>query len=124
MRAWGYVACLYITGCGILGPNVDTLNLVPLEPIPSEYKGWYEAVQVCVGRRGDFDAIVWFVADELFLGGVEKGGVWSSPDRIIMRADQVLIMGAVKHEMIHHIFQLVDELHGSTLMDRCSHQAT
>ncbi len=115
-----YLACVSIAACGIIGPDLEAPNRAPLDPIPSEYVEWYVESQRCVGRSRDFTAISWFVADELFLGGAEKGGVWSSPNRIIMRSDHRDSRRAVKHEMIHYIRQIGNSLHDTDIFDRCT----
>ena len=108
---------MFLFGCGILGPTADTVNLRPLVPVPIEYQGWYGEVQSCVGETREFGGIVFFVADELYLAGRDAGGIWSPPNRIIMRRDHVLSQRAVKHELIHYIR---DELGHAPVYDLCS----
>lgn len=114
------LACVSMVACGIMGPELDALNRAPLDPIPSEYVEWYVESQSCVGTSRDFAAISWFVADELFLGGEEKGGVWSSPNRITLRSDHLHSQRAVKHEMIHYVLQIGNSLHDTNIFDRCT----
>jgi len=109
-----------IAACGIIGPDLEASNRAPLDPIPSKYVEWYVESQRCVGRSRDFTAISWFVADELFLDGAEKGGVWSNSDRITMRSDHLHSERAVKHEMIHYILQIGNSLHDTDIFDRCT----
>ncbi len=115
-----YLACVSIAACGIIGPDLDAPNRAPIDPIPSEYVEWYVESQLCVGRSRDFTAISWFVADELFFGGAEISGVWSSPNRIIMRSDHMHSKRVVKHEMIHYILQIGNSLHDTDIFSRCT----
>ena len=94
-----------VAGCDLLGPQFDAVARRPLEPVPAQYIEWYIEVQDCLDRKRDFGRIEWFVAQELYLDDVEKGGVWSPPIRITMRVDHILDQRAVKHEMIHYIEQ-------------------
>jgi len=119
-RAVLCLACVSIAACGIVGPEIEAPNREPLDPIPSVYAQWYVESQQCVGTSRDFTEISWFVADELFFDGTEKGGVWSSPNRIIMRSDHLASKRAIKHEMIHYILQTGTSLHATDLFARCT----
>ena len=117
------LACVFIVlcvACGILGPSVQTPNRVPLDPIPDEYAGWYIDVVSCLVQLGDFDAIVWLVADEVVVDGVQKAGILEFPHTITMLASSVHSRRSVKHEMTHHVRQVGDELHGTDDFDKCS----
>jgi hypothetical protein len=60
------------------------------------------------------------VSDELFLDGVEMGGVWSAPATITMSSDYVLRERAAKHEMIHFAMGAGDAIHGTGVFERCT----
>lgn len=116
-----FLFCLpWIAACGLLGPNIDEIRKRRLDPVPDVYLGWYEAVESCVGRTGDFDAISWYVADDLRRNGEPRAGVLRFPHAITLRADFVEHPGVVMHEMVHHVMRRGDELHGTILMDACS----
>ena len=68
--------CVLLCACGILGPDVGYENLRLLDPIPEEYPGWYAEVESCLSRAGDFDAITWYVADDVFLDGDKVYRAW------------------------------------------------
>ena len=114
------IILMCLTGCGIVGPNLQVTNRRPLDPVPAEYPGWYADAEVCLDVTGDFRIIMWYVADELIMDGIRGGGVLEPPNRITMRVDHVQIRSAVKHEMIHHILQTADELHGTDILAYCS----
>ena len=109
--------CVLLCACGILGPDVETPNRRLLDPIPPEYPGWYAEVESCLGRAGDYDAIVWYVADDIIVDGVRKGGIFAFPNRITVRAPRVHDAFLVKHEMVHHVLQAGEELHGTDVFD-------
>lgn len=99
---------LFALACGNLtGPSFSSTNLEPLEP-PLIYRTWYNEVRYCLNIRRDYDAIEWYVADELILRGDEKGGVWRRPNRIALLKRLVYHKPTVKHEMIHYIRQKGD----------------
>ncbi len=59
------LAALLLTGCdlNIFGPDVCYVNRRPLVPVPDVYATWYAETEVCLGMRGDFASVRWFVAD-------------------------------------------------------------
>ena len=111
------VIILILSGCGILGPDLDILNHRLLDPIPPEYPRWYAEVESCLGRTGDFDAISWYVADDIIVDGIRKGGRIEFPNRITMRAPHVYRTPLVKHEMVHHILQAGGAIHDTPVFD-------
>ena len=114
------MALFLICACGISGPDVETLNRRLLDPIPADYQGWYTEVGACLTQSGDFGAIVWYVADEVVVDGTQKLGIVQFPNAITMRTGWTRNRNAVKHEMIHHIRQVDDDLHATDDFDRCS----
>ena len=115
------VWCLFVSACGGVEPayTIELLNDSLLDPIPTEYPGWYLDVESCLAQLGDFDTITWYVADEVFLNGEQKAGIIKFPNKITMWADAIYIQSSVKHEMIHHVLQRT-RLHGTDAFDRCS----
>ncbi len=109
-----------LPACGIIGPSVQAPHLRPLEPIPEVYASWYDHVETCIGQLGNFDAIFWYVADEIFVDGLEKAGILRFPHTITMHSDFVQNPVAVKHEMVHHVSQRGDEIHGTDAFYECA----
>ena len=114
------VSLPWLLACGILGPDLETTNRRLLDPIPSEYPRWYTEVESCVSQFGDYNAIVWYIADEIVLGDVPKAGLLHFPNTITLRAASIHHVHAVKHEMVHHVRQIGDELHETNDFGRCS----
>lgn len=110
---------LALAACDLTGPDFERADVTPLDP-PPVYATWYAEVEDCLGQRGDLGAIRWFTATKLYLDGEPRGGVLRFPDEVTMRADHVTHVGAVKHEMIHHVTQIGDVLHGGSKMERCA----
>lgn len=110
------IVSFMLVGCNIV--NLDVSNLLPLVPL-DEYQSWHAEVELCLNQTRNFASIEWFIADELFFNGDVMGGVWLSPNKIILRSDQLLFWGVVKYELIHYIRQ--DAKHNVEL-DECSKQ--
>ena len=109
--------CVLLSACGIFGLDLDMTNRRLLDPIPAEYPRWYAEVESCLNEVGDFGAINWYVADRIELSGLTAPGLWQKPDAITMRANHILVIQTVKHEMVHHVRQVGDELHGTEEFD-------
>lgn len=109
-----------MAGCGrsITDVNVDELvmeNRVPMDPVPSIYPVWYAEVEACLAEfartpltanfktEGNYSAINWYTATSLTMGDRVLGGVVQTPNNITIKADQVLNMRILRHEMAHHI---------------------
>lgn len=121
------LALVLIAGCdslGITGQKKDlrVVNRVLIDPAPGIYPRWYAEAERCVERTGNFDAVRWHRADEIWLDGKQIAGVLEFPDDITIAVPNVHRMATVKHEAIHHILQQGDELHGTELMLRCSNE--
>jgi hypothetical protein len=74
-----------------------------MEPVPEVYALWYAAAEECLGTRGDFDAVRWWVADSVLADGRRRLGVFEPPDDITISLPWVETEVAVRHEMVHHI---------------------
>lgn len=115
------VCCLLMSACGIFGPDfgsyVETTNRRLLDPIPLGYPVWYTAVEICLGKSGNYDAIIWYVADEIAFDGISALGLWEAPDRITLRATVTYIGSIVRHEMIHHVLQGGSRIHDTDAFD-------
>lgn len=107
----GLLTSLLLTGC-ILAP-VDLVVHGERPIVPRlEYRAWYSAVEDCLGMAGNFDAIEWRAADEILVAGRRRAGVLRFPNTITIRSDAAHLEGVVRHEMVHHVTGLGDELHG------------
>jgi hypothetical protein len=95
--AAGLVLCL--AGCD---SPVAVRAPAPLDPLP-EYSEWWDELQACAERHGDFAAINWYEGDEIVVEHREAYGVWLAPDVIVMKRFYVTSEPAVKHEMLHHL---------------------
>lgn len=91
----------------------------PLDPVPARYADWYADVEDCLGIRGDFDRVVWTVADSLKREGVRIEGVTLPPHEIVFEAAFFEFAGEhpayerwkVTHEMSHEITGEGEDLH-------------
>lgn len=108
-----FVFVLALVGCtDLFGPEVEYWEHRPMDPVPAEYATWYAEVEQCLGQVGNFDAVRWFVADSIRREGRPAGAVLEFPATITMTSDYTELRWAVKHEMIHHVTQQGDEIHG------------
>ncbi len=106
-------------GSGIIGPDLDTTNRRLLYPIPPEYAGWYAEVESCLDRVGNFDIIIWHVADRIEFDGLTAPGIWQEPHTIIILGIYVVNVSIVKHDMVHHVLQ-GGSTHDTAVFD-CAH---
>ncbi len=104
------LACV---GCDsqVFGPDIEYLNRRPLHPIPDWYAAEYALVEECVGHAGDFDAVLWYVADVLSLENKRLAGVVEFPNDITFAAAHYTKPPVVRHEIEHHVRQQGDEIH-------------
>lgn len=93
---------------------------------PRSWRGLYGAMELCVGRSGDFERVNWYSADRIVdKRGVERSGIWLVAEgdphgiavlrRIVSDKDAARIV--VQHEVIHEILQLAD--HDDPIWCRC-----
>jgi len=73
---------------------------------PEEYRGWWETVEACSFRLGDFDLVRWYQADVIVIEGKDLNGFWESPHDITVVKTAKGNTSVVRHEMLH------DLLHG------------
>lgn len=86
---------------------------VPLDPPPDIYRTWWQEVEACSGRTGDFDAISWYYVPNVgaFRVGSDSNvaGYWQPYHHSITIAgfgmnDAMLI----RHEELHAILQTTE----------------
>lgn len=85
--------------------------------MPSIYKEWDAEVEECLGMEGDFEAVRWWTADEIYTDGERVGALTDLPSDIVIRSDLVERPNIVRHESEQHIRQAGNEIHlpnGST----------
>jgi len=90
---------------GLLGCRDSLAPSGTAEP-PLQARQWFSELEACSGLAGDFDQIVWFVADQPVQrdNGITVGE-WDSPNRIVLARAWYESEDAVKHEMLHFLLQ-------------------
>lgn len=88
-------------------PSLEPLPLTAqrFEP-PAIYSRWWQMVEQCSGRAGDFRRVEWFRVPEPLVqyGGRYVGGFWESRGNRIVLAGEFPDDGVmVRHEMLHAI---------------------
>jgi len=106
-----------VTSCSEFNPFHPVGEAERFTP-PPQYRIWYNVMERCTGRTGDFDLIQWWIADSL-AGPPDTqwiGGTWSKGHIIWLRrwtgydATEDSIR-TVLHEMIHDLIETVDHPH-------------
>jgi hypothetical protein len=76
----------------------DFMLLTP----PAPYRTWWNLVEACSTLRGDFDALRWYVAEEVNAGDPTVGATWNGETNQIVLDNTVAGDGrVVRHEMLH-----------------------
>ena len=70
---------------------------------PDRYAMWYAEMEACVGRRGRYDKVRWFVLDSTIAARHAMYGVWQPPHGIYLAGPAVASEAVVRHEMIHDL---------------------
>lgn len=82
---------------------------VPLEPVPAIYRTWWDEIEACSGRKGDFRSLSFYVvpdADGWWDGRVFIEGAWvSRGNRITVGERRSLIARILRHEMLHALLR-------------------
>ena len=84
---------------------------------PSEFRTWWAGVEDCSNETGDYDAVVWYLADDFAAGGTVVGQ-WSPPHSITLRRGFQTTEDVVKHEMLHDLLR-GDRFHDELAWVRC-----
>lgn len=113
-----------LPACGIIGPDIDFTKHEPLGPVPELYREWYADVELCLGIAGEFNAVIWYIADDIIYNGVSSFGLWQEAHRITMKATHLHSIRNVRHEMIHHILQRGNSAHGLPEFDCINSRST
>ena len=105
---------------GPLGSRID--------PVPQEYRQWWQEMEDCSGRRRNFDEIGWFqfpegasysLCDEGCLGFYD-----GYRNRIHIRDDLILLRWVVGHEIVHALIDNSGDNsgHSNPAFERCGVQ--
>lgn len=84
---------------------------------PGEFRAWWAGVEDCSNESGDYDAVVWYLADDFAAGGAVVGQ-WSPPHSITFRKGFQTTETVVKHEMLHDLLR-GDRFHDELAWVRC-----
>ena len=76
-------------------------RLVP----PAEYRSWWETVEACSSRSGDFDLVRWYEADGIVIRGDVVLGFWEPPHDITVVNTAKEDAFVVRHEMLHDLLR-------------------
>lgn len=106
-----YLVILALTGCNILGPDIEHWSQRPLVPVPAAFADLYAAVEVCWGKRGDFGAVNWFVADKITVDGTGRARGTTRGDDITIARDYLDVARTIKHEASHHVSGRGNDIH-------------
>jgi hypothetical protein len=105
----GLAACF--TGDLLTAPAVG--GAVPLDPLPANYQVWWQEVEACSGKLGNFDAIDWYYVPNVNWFTVGSAptviGLWQpSRHSITLAGLQINNAYLVRHEALHVILNTVD----------------
>jgi hypothetical protein len=102
-----------LCGCSVTGPtDREIIGVRAADPaLVESYRPIYAAVEACVGRYGNFDSVRWWVADMIMIDGAAKSGRIEFPSDVIIHVSRVETLTTIRHEMVHHIMQIGNQLH-------------
>lgn len=103
------------------GPDYDVYGLVSLERPPPLYEALYEQTERCLDEQGDFDRVVWFLADSIKNRQTDAtyAGLRYN-DAVILLKNLALQPHLIRHESIHHIMDGASE-HEAEFWKRCQY---
>ena len=85
---------------------------------PDTYEAWWDQVERCANREGDFSRIRWYRIPA-FRDRPTLLGQWNSLHEITIRSDLVDAWPVVAHEMLHDLLD-GDEKHGDLAWLNCA----
>ena len=99
-------ATLGLPACSIPteGLSIEVTQIQRFEP-PEEYRSWWETVEACSSRSGDFDLVRWYQADGIVIRGEDVDGIWESPHDITVVETAKEDAFVVRHEMLHELLR-------------------
>ena len=106
------ILLLALAGCSldVFGPDVRYVNREAISP-PWTFAIWYADTERCLGSRGDYNAVRWFVADSIYRDGVSAWAILAEPHDITVLATHVTGYTIIRHEAAHHITGIGMRLH-------------
>lgn len=110
MRGWLWVTLILGAAACEVNPFAPVGNVERFTP-PPEYRTWYAEMEACTGRRGNYDAVVWWLVDSLTtpVGWHNIAATWTAPHTVRIRRGYKGNDWVVRHEMLHDILQTVDQ---------------
>ena len=104
------VACLLMLGCAsgppASHPSYYLINYAPTTPA-AFYEREYHNAEECLERLGDYDAVIWGLADIIIHNDSSNiAGLFVMPNRIVLKRTYQHSPLVVRHESIHHILQM------------------
>lgn len=117
MLAFVVAACASPTA-----PTVDyeVAGAAPLDP-PAWYAEVHAELVACAGTSEPFEGVRWFLADRIEATGMPVvAGLWLPGDTIYLAQPWDEDPRVVRHELLHHLLQRGNEIHGGAIMARCA----
>lgn len=99
MRNSVWLVALALMGCG--SPTDPVIGAVEITP-PPVFEHYWETVERCSEKTGDYNRVRWFVRYEL-PDKRDVVGQWTSRNEIVLRSDVWLDPLVVRHEMLHDL---------------------
>jgi hypothetical protein len=97
--------CLAVSACGIRESDFpeSAVYFIP----PAEWRAWWEVLESCSGRRGDFDSVRWFrvLSGEINVRGETAFAAWYERGNRIALTSETERGELVRHEMLHALLQ-------------------
>ena len=70
---------------------------------PEEYRSYWETVEACSSKSGDFDLVSWYQANAIVIDGEVVLGFWEAPHDITVVNTAKENDVVVRHEMLHDL---------------------
>jgi hypothetical protein len=102
-----------LCGCSITGTiDREVIGARAANPtLVESYRPIYGDVEACLGRHGNFGSVRWWVADMIMIDGAAVSGRIEFPSDVIIHVSRVETLTTIRHEMVHHIMQIGNQLH-------------
>jgi hypothetical protein len=102
-RVFFGIACALFGLCSGCSSPLDP-TAQPFDP-PAVYRQWFIELEACSGQHRDFDSIRWYTEPSIVRDGIERGGLWRSPNTIVIRTDRTSLKLLIQHEEMHYLLQ-------------------
>src|SRR5215469_7456129 len=101
----GLLLGLFLSACqNVAGPPSSAVPYAP----PPMYAAWWQLMERCSGREGEFHSIHWFVAPNATFdleGETVQGAYYPAGNRIVIANGQTRDGRLVRHEMLHALLK-------------------